>query len=61
MLKSIGILIDNVVYYDYEVRQMDVKTTFLTGYFTKDAYMAQPKGFVDAKNLDKVCKLNKSI
>jgi len=40
---------------------MDVKTTFLNGNLTKDVYMMQPEGFVDLKNVGKVCKLQKSI
>ncbi|GJX29892.1 retrotransposon protein, putative, ty1-copia subclass [Tanacetum coccineum] len=34
-------------YYDYEIWQMDVKTTFLNGYLDEDIYMVQPEGFVD--------------
>jgi hypothetical protein len=36
---------------------MDVKTTFLNGNLTKDVYMTQPEGFVDAKQTGKICKL----
>jgi hypothetical protein len=35
-----------VVYYDLELHQMDVKTTFLNGDLEKNVYMAQPKGFI---------------
>ncbi|KAD2804168.1 hypothetical protein E3N88_37545 [Mikania micrantha] len=61
MLKSIRILIAISAYYDYEIWQMDVKTAFLNGHLTEDVYMAQPEGFVDPKNPNKVCKLKKSI
>ena len=40
---------------------MDVKTAFLNGKLLEDAYMKQPEGFVDPKNPDKVCKLQRSI
>ena len=40
---------------------MDVKTAFLNGDIEEELYMVQPKGFVDSKNADKVCKLQRSI
>ncbi|KAJ9560965.1 hypothetical protein OSB04_006125 [Centaurea solstitialis] len=61
MLKSIRILMAISAYFNYEIWQMDVKTTFLNGRLTEDVYMQQPEGFVDPKNPDKVCKLLKSI
>ena len=33
----------------------------LNGLFKKELYMMQPEGFVDPKNADKVCKLQRSI
>ena len=39
MLKSIRILIAIVAHYDYEIRKMDVKMTFLNGNLSKDVYM----------------------
>ena len=44
-------------FYDYEIWKMDVKTTFLK----EELYMIQPEGFVDPKNANKVCKLQRSI
>ena len=35
-----------VAYYDLELHQMDVKTTFLNGDLEENIYMAQPKDFV---------------
>ncbi|KAJ9566931.1 hypothetical protein OSB04_002897 [Centaurea solstitialis] len=61
MLKSIRILMAISAYFNYEIWQMDVKTTFLNGKLTKDVYMEQPEGFEDPKNPNKVCKLLKSI
>jgi hypothetical protein len=31
---------------DFDVHQMDVKTTFLNGYLQKVNYMEQPQGFI---------------
>ena len=61
MLKSIRILFAIAAHYDYEIWQMDVKTTFLNGHLEEDVYMAQPDGFVYPKHPNKVCKLKKSI
>ena len=48
-------------YYDYEIWQMDVKTAFLNGHLKEGLFMMQPEGFVDPKNANKVCKLQRSI
>ena len=40
---------------------MDVKSTFLNGILEEEVYIEQPKGFVDEKNKDKVCKLHKAL
>ena len=46
MLKSIRILLSVAVSLDYEIWQMDVKTTFLNGYLEESIYMVQPEDFV---------------
>ncbi|XP_048496247.1 retrovirus-related Pol polyprotein from transposon TNT 1-94 [Beta vulgaris subsp. vulgaris] len=61
MLKSIGIILVIAAFHDYEIWQMDVKTTFLNGILEEEVYMTQPKGFEDLKNIGKVWKLNKAI
>ena len=61
MLKSIRILLTIAVYYDYEIWKMDVKTAFLNRNLLEDVYMKQPEGFVDPKNPNKVCKLQRSV
>ncbi|GJV15738.1 retrotransposon protein, putative, ty1-copia subclass [Tanacetum coccineum] len=43
-IRSIGFLISIVAFNDYEIWQMDVKTTFLNGYLDEDIYMVQPEG-----------------
>jgi hypothetical protein len=61
MLKSIRIILAIAAFFDYEIWQMDVKTVFLNGNIEEELYMVQPKGFVDPKDVDKVCKLQRSI
>ncbi|GJU08101.1 retrotransposon protein, putative, ty1-copia subclass [Tanacetum coccineum] len=56
-IRVIRILKAITTFYDYEIWQMDVKTTFLNGYLDEDIYMVQPKGFIDPKHPRKVCKL----
>ncbi|KAK1660255.1 hypothetical protein QYE76_048414 [Lolium multiflorum] len=60
-LKSVRILLAIAAFFDYEIWQMDVKTAFLNGDIEEELYMVQPKGFVDPKNADMVCKLQRSI
>src|SRR5512132_957315 len=60
-LKSIRIMLAIAAYYDYEIWQMDVKTAFLKGHLKEELYMMQPESFVDPKNANKVCMLQRSI
>ena len=60
-LKSIRILLSIAACLDYEIWQMDVKTTFLNGYLEESIYMMQPEGFVAKGQQQKVCKLLRSI
>nr|GFA85486.1 hypothetical protein [Tanacetum cinerariifolium] len=41
--------------------KMDVNTAFLNGKRTEDVFVAQPKGFENAKYTKRVCKLQKAI
>ena len=61
MLKSIRILLSITTFYDYEIWQMDVKTTFLNSNLEKSIYMAQLEGFIEQDHEQKVCKLKRSI
>src|SRR3954462_13704536 len=61
MFKSIRILLAIAAFHDYEIWKMDVKTAFLNGNIDEELYMMQPEGFVDPKDADKVCKLQRSI
>jgi hypothetical protein len=48
-----------VAYFNLELHQIDMKTTFLNKDLEEDVYMKQPEGFDD--NSQKACKLRKSI
>ena len=61
MVKSIRILLAIAAYNDYEIWQMDVKTTFLNGSLEEDVYMTQTEGFVIPNEARRICKLDKSI
>uniref|UniRef100_A0ACD5Z493 Uncharacterized protein n=1 Tax=Avena sativa TaxID=4498 RepID=A0ACD5Z493_AVESA len=58
---SIRILSALTAYFDLELHQMDVKTSFLNGILEEEIYMSQPDGFIEKGNIGKVCKLNRSI
>ena len=46
-LKSIRIILEITLYYDYYIRQMNVKTNILNGDLEKDVYITiQTNGFV---------------
>ena len=57
MIKSIRILLSIAAHMDYEIWQMDVKTTFLNGSLDETIYMVQPGGFIAKGQEKKVCKL----
>ena len=59
MLKSVRIMLEIATF--YEIWQMDVKTAFLNGFIKEELYMIQPKGFVNPKGANKMCKLQRSI
>ena len=61
MFKSIQILLFVTAYFDYEIWQMDVKTTFLNGNLEESIYMMQLEGFMSPDQEQKVCKLQRSI
>ena len=61
MLKSVRIMLVIAAFYDYEIWQMDVKTAFLNGFLEEELHMMQPEGFINPKDANKVCKLQRSI
>ena len=58
---SIRIFSALTAYYDLELHQMDVKTTFLNGHLEEEIYMLQPEGFGEKGKENMVCMLNRSI
>ena len=57
---SIRMLLAIVVQFDLELKQMDVKTTFLRGELEEKIYMKQPEGYIqEGKKIR--CLLNKSL
>ncbi|GJX74785.1 retrotransposon protein, putative, ty1-copia subclass [Tanacetum coccineum] len=60
-IRPIRILLAIATFYDYEIWQMDVKPNFLNGHLSEDIYMVQPERFVDPKDPNKVCELQRSI
>jgi Reverse transcriptase (RNA-dependent DNA polymerase) len=61
IFKSIRILLAIAAFHDYEIWQMNVKTSFLNGDLEEDVYMTQPMSFEDPNNASKVCKLKRTI
>ena len=61
MLKSIRILLSIATCYDYEIWQMNIKTTFLNGNLEESIYMAQLEEFNEQDHEQKVYKLKRSI
>jgi hypothetical protein len=58
---SFRIIMTLVTYYDLELYQMDVKTTFFNGDLYENIYMSQPKNFVIKGKENLGCHLSKSI
>ena len=50
-----------VAHFDLELKQMDVKTTFLNGDLEEEVYMKQHEGFPSSDGEQLVCKLKKSL
>ncbi|KAB2622521.1 hypothetical protein D8674_024703 [Pyrus ussuriensis x Pyrus communis] len=60
-ITSIRTLIAIAAVYNFDIHQMDVKTTFLNGELDEEIYMEQPEGFMLKGQESKVCKLVKSL
>ena len=58
---SIRALLGIVAFHDYELEQLDVKTTFLHGELEEDIYMEQLEGFKVSSKEDCVCLLKRSL
>ena len=58
MLKSIWIIVEITLYYEYETRQMNVNTNSLNGDLEEDVYiMTQTNVFLHSKISRKISKL----
>ena len=58
---SIKLLLSIAAAFDFEVEQMDVKTTFLHRDLEEEIYMKQPEGFAVKGKKELVCKLKKPL
>ena len=58
---SIRLHLSVVVVFDFEVEQMDVKTTFLHEDLEEEIYMKQLEGLAVKGKKELVCKLKKSL
>nr|GEV28610.1 retrotransposon protein, putative, Ty1-copia subclass [Tanacetum cinerariifolium] len=52
-IRAIRILLAIIVFYDYEIWQIDVKIAFLNGHLSEDIYMVELEGFADLKHPNK--------
>ncbi|KAL0287274.1 UNVERIFIED_CONTAM: Retrovirus-related Pol polyprotein from transposon RE1 [Sesamum radiatum] len=59
--KSIRILLAITAWYDYEIWQMNIKTTSLNSYVEEDIFMDQSEGFTSIGEEQKICHLQRSI
>lgn len=59
-MEEIKIFLALVVYKNFKVYQMDVKSAFLNGKL-EEVYIEQPNGFQLGDNPDFVCKLHKAM
>ena len=58
---SLRIIMTLVAHFDFDLHQMDVKTTFFNGNLEEEVYMKQPEGFSSSEGEHLVWKLKKSI
>ena len=60
-LEAIRIFLAYACHKRFKVYQMDVKSAFLNGDLSEEAYMEQPEGFKLSDNPELVCKLKKDL
>nr|GEX89368.1 retrovirus-related Pol polyprotein from transposon TNT 1-94 [Tanacetum cinerariifolium] len=60
-IKAIRLFLAYAAHKDFNVFQMDVKTTFLNGILKEEVYVGQPPGFVSKQYLDHVYALDKAL
>ena len=60
-LESIHILLAITCHLNFKLYQMDVKSAFLNGMLQEEAYVEQPKGFVNPHRPDDVYKFKREL
>nr|GEZ10030.1 integrase, catalytic region, zinc finger, CCHC-type, peptidase aspartic, catalytic [Tanacetum cinerariifolium] len=60
-LEAVWIFIAYATHKSFPIYQIDVKTAFLNGPLKEEVYVAQPDGFVDPNNPEKVYRLRKAL
>ncbi len=58
---TLRLILSFVAVYDLEMRQLDIKTTFLYGELEEELYLEQPEGFITAGQENMVCHLHKCL
>lgn len=58
---TIRLVLDIAIVRQWQIKQLDVTTTFLHGELLEPVYMYQPQGFVDPQRPNHVCKLTKAL
>ncbi|GKG22377.1 retrovirus-related pol polyprotein from transposon TNT 1-94, partial [Tanacetum coccineum] len=61
LMEAVWIFVAHAAYKSFPIYQMDVKTAFRNGPLKEEVYVAQPEGFVDPDNLEKVYLLRKAL
>jgi hypothetical protein len=60
-LNTIHVLLSLAASHGLLIHQIDIKKTFLNGELEEEIYMPQPDGFIVKGQVNKVCKLLKSL
>ncbi|GKF24601.1 retrovirus-related pol polyprotein from transposon TNT 1-94, partial [Tanacetum coccineum] len=60
-LEAVRIFVAYAAHKSFPIYQMDVKMAFLNGPLKEEVYVAQPEGFVDPDNPEKVYLLRKAL
>ena len=60
-MNTIRVLLSLAVNLDWALHQLDVKNAFLNGDLEEEVYMEIPSGIETRSNINKVCKLKKSL
>jgi histone deacetylase 1/2 len=58
---TIQIVLSLVVSYNWQIKQIDIKNTFLHGALEEEVYMAQPQGYIHPQYPNHFCRLHKLI